>query len=158
MPQLVGSQGLRDDVSRMQVRVDVLQVNTFSDEMIVHFDVLSLSMKQWVPRQVNATHVVGVEEDQISDGNVQILENPLESYKFTCDNCRVPMSGLCARECDCRLLLTAPRNRSIAEGEDECGSSVRFVARPIRICVSFESNGRVRLVHDVVIHRSTDIP
>ena len=60
MPQLVGSQGLRDDVSRMQVRVDVLQVNTFSDEMIVHFDVLGLSMEDWVSSKVNIAHVVAL--------------------------------------------------------------------------------------------------
>ena len=143
----------------MQVRVDVLQVNTFSDEMIVHFDVLSLSMKQWVPRQVNATHVVGVEEDQISDGNVQILENPLESYKFTCDNCRVPMSGLCARECDCRLLLTAPRYGSIAEGEDKPGSllSISLATSPVGLCVPFELNWCGPFVEDVGIHRPTYI-
>ena len=47
---LVDSHGLREDVSRVQVHVDVFQVdisgqNTLSDEVIAHFDVLGPSME-----------------------------------------------------------------------------------------------------------------
>ena len=50
LSQLVDSHGLREDVSRVQVHVDVFQVdisgqNTLSDEVIAHFDVLGPSME-----------------------------------------------------------------------------------------------------------------
>ena len=42
----------------------------FSDEMIVHLDVLSLSVENRVASQMNVAHVVIVEEDGIFDGDV----------------------------------------------------------------------------------------
>ena len=61
--QLVGSQGLREDVDRLQMRVDVMQVDissqdTFSDEVIMHINVFSPIMEIWVTGQVNVAHVV----------------------------------------------------------------------------------------------------
>ena len=50
LSQVVDSQGLHEDVIRLQVRVEVLQVDIFgqnmlSDEVLVHFDVLGPSME-----------------------------------------------------------------------------------------------------------------
>ena len=68
LPQLVNSQGLSQDVSCLQVRANVLQVdisgqNLLSDEVIVHFDVLGPSMEDWVLSELNIAHGFVVEEN-----------------------------------------------------------------------------------------------
>ena len=45
--------------------LNVLQVNissqdTFSNEVVVHLDVLSPSMKNWVANQVDTAHIIAV--------------------------------------------------------------------------------------------------
>ena len=55
------------------LEVDIPSQDTFSDEMIVQLNVLSPSVKHQVQNQVNATHLVTVEEDGIYDGKVKIL-------------------------------------------------------------------------------------
>ena len=62
----MNSQGLREDVSRLQVCIDVLQVDissedSLSNEMLVHLDVLGPSMEDWISSEVNTAHVVAVE-------------------------------------------------------------------------------------------------
>ena len=64
------------------LQVDISGQDPFSDELVVHLDVLSLSMENQVPSQVNVARVVAVEEDGIFDGDVQILENPLNPDGF----------------------------------------------------------------------------
>ena len=126
----------------------------------MHFDMFSSGMEHGVASEVDVAHIVVEDVNRIRKGNAQILQDALEPYGFACGDCRASVFSFCARQCDCRLLLTTPGDCSIAEGEDEsgCRSSIRFVACPVRVCVSFESNGHMGFEHDVVIHHSTDIP
>ena len=112
----------------------------------MHFNVFSPGVKHGVASEVDAAHVVVEDADLIHDGNAQVLQNSLEPYGLTHSDCRTHVFGFCARQRDCRLLLAAPGNRSTTEGEYEtgCRSSVLLVACPVRVCVSFESIGRVR--------------
>ena len=62
LPKLVSSKCLREDVNHLNVRVDVLKVDipnqdTFSDEMVVHLDVLSSSMEDGVSSKVYTAKV-----------------------------------------------------------------------------------------------------
>ena len=122
-------------------------MNTFADEVVVHFNVCSSGVKHGVASEVDAAHIVVEDAVRILDGNAQVLQDSLEPYGFAGGDCRAPVFGFRARQCDGWLLLATPGDRSTAEGENEsgCGSSVRFVACPVRVCVSFKSNGRVRL-------------
>ena len=91
-----------EDVYRLQVRAYVLQVdisnqNTLLDEVIVHFDVLGSSMEDWVPSKVNIAHVVAVEENQILDGDAQILKYPFQPNDFIGGDYRAPVFSFCAR-------------------------------------------------------------
>ena len=142
------------------LKIDFPGLNAFADEVVVHFNVFSPGVKHGVASEVDAAHIVAEDADRMHDGNAQVLQDSLEPYGFASNDCRAPVFGFCARQRDCRLLLAALGDRSTAEGEYEtgCRSSVRSVACPVRVRVSFESNGRVGLVHDAVIHRSTDIP
>ena len=108
----------------------------------MHLNVLSLSVEYWVLSHVDVAHVVALQENKILDGNAKILQYSFEPNGFTCNDGHVPVFGFCARQCDCRLLLTTPRYGSAAEGEHEsrCGSSVGFGTDPIDIGVPFESN------------------
>ena len=45
----------------------------FSDEMVVQLNVLGPTMEDWVASQVDVAHVVAIQENQILDGNAQIL-------------------------------------------------------------------------------------
>ena len=74
----------------------------------MHFDVLGLSMEDWVPNEVNIAHVVAVEENRILDGNTQIAKYPFRPNSFTGGDCRGPVFSFCARLCDCQLLFAAP--------------------------------------------------
>ena len=117
--------------------------------------------------EVDAAHVVAEDVNRIRKGNAKVLQDALEPYGFACGGCRASVFSCRASvfsfrvgQCDCRLLLVAPGDRSTAEGEYKlgCRTSVRFVACPVYICVSFKSNYRVRFVRYAVIHRGTDIP
>ena len=57
-----------EDVYRLQVHVDALQINissqdTLLDEVIVYLDVLGPSVEDWVLCQVNNAHIIVVEEN-----------------------------------------------------------------------------------------------
>ena len=60
---IVGPQGFREDVSCLKMGADVLKVDipckdTFSDEVVVHLDVLSPSMEEGVSNEMNVVKVV----------------------------------------------------------------------------------------------------
>ena len=112
------------ELANLKVRVNVLQVdianlNAFSDEVIVHFNMLRARVEHWVPSKINFAHVVTVKENWILDGNAQILQASFYPHGFTCGDCRAPVFGFCAQQCDCQLLLVAPVYGATAEGEDE---------------------------------------
>ena len=81
-------QGLCEDVSRQQVRTNVLQVDISNkdlllDEVVVHLDVFGLSMEDKVPSKVNTTHHVAVEENRILYVNAHILKYRFQPNGFT---------------------------------------------------------------------------
>ena len=51
------------------LKVDISDQDTLSDEVIMHLNVLRLSVEHRVPSQVNSTHVIIVKENRIHDGN-----------------------------------------------------------------------------------------
>ena len=84
----------------MKIVVDVLKVNipckdTFSDEVVVHFYMLCLSMEDEGSSKMDIAEIVTVEKDWIDDGDIKILQYPLESYGFTCNNNCALVFGLC---------------------------------------------------------------
>ena len=90
LPKLVDPQGFPKDVGYLKVRVDVLQVDisgmvALSDEVIMHFDMLCVCVEHRgvFLSQMNTGHVVVVEENQILDGNTQILHYSFEPNRFT---------------------------------------------------------------------------
>ena len=110
----------------MKICVDVLKVdiasqNTLSDKVIVHFDVLCPRLEHRVPIQIDVAHVVAVKGSWILDGYAQILENPLESYGFTCGHRRASVFRLCARKSDGQLLFATLGYGSVVEGENKSG-------------------------------------
>ena len=67
----------------MKIGVDVLKVdipykNTFSDELVVHLNVLCPNMEDGVSSKMDTTEIVVVVQDWIVDGYVQIA-TPLYS-------------------------------------------------------------------------------
>ena len=63
LPELVDTQCLREYVSNLEVRTDVVKINfpslnAFADEVIVHFNVFSPGMKHGVASEVDAAYVV----------------------------------------------------------------------------------------------------
>ena len=67
MPKLVGPQSFREDVGCLKIGVDVLKVdipskNTFSDELVVHLNVLCLSMEDGVSSKMDIVEIVVVEQ------------------------------------------------------------------------------------------------
>ena len=98
MPELVDTQCLREYVSNLEVRTDVVKINfpglnAFTDEVVVHFNVFSLSVKHRVASEVDAAHIVVEDADRIHDGNAQVLQNSLEPYSFASGNCSAPVFG-----------------------------------------------------------------
>ena len=125
----------------------------------MHFDMFCSGVKHGVAREIYTAHIVAEDADRIRDGNAQVLQKSLEPYSFTSGDCRAPIFGFCARQGDCRLLLVAPSDNSIVEGEGEpLGRwSACLIASLVCISVPFESNDRVQLIHDVVIHHPTNV-
>ena len=87
LPQLVDSQGLCQYIGFLQMCVDVLQIDIsnqdrVSDDVIVHLDVLGLSVKDWIPSQLNNAHFVVVEENRICHGSAQILQFSFSSKRL----------------------------------------------------------------------------
>ena len=89
-------------------KVDIPCKNTFSDEVVVHLNVLCPSVEDRVSSKMDTTDIVAIEQDWIVDGDVQILKYPLEPYGFICSHHRAPLFGLCARKSNNRLLFTTP--------------------------------------------------
>ena len=85
----------------------------------MHFDIFSAGVKHGVASEVDAAYIVAEDVNRIRNGNAQVLQNALEPYGFTCDDCRASIFGFRARQCDCQLLLIAPGDRSTVEGEYE---------------------------------------
>ena len=127
------------------LEIDFPSLDALADEVVVHFDMFSPGVEHGIASEVDVTHIVADNVSGIRKGNAQILQDAFELYGFACGNCRASVFSFRAQQCDCHLLLTAPRDRSTAEGKNEsrCGSSVRFVSCPVRVYVSFESNGRI---------------
>ena len=68
------------------LKVNILILNALLNEVIVHFDMLKcVCVEHGVSSQMNNAHVVAVRGNWILDGNAQVLQNPLELYKFTCN-------------------------------------------------------------------------
>ena len=85
----------------------------------MQLNVLCLSVKNWASCRMNIAHVIAVYEDWIFDGDVQILENPLDPYYFTCGHYRALVFNLNVQQCECWLLLTALGYGFTIEGEDQ---------------------------------------
>ena len=102
----------------------------------------SLGVENRVPSEVDVAHVVAEEANWIRDGNAQVLQDAFEPDSFARDDCCTPVIGLRGRRCDCRWLLAALGDRSVAKGEDESGSQsfFSFIVNPVGIGVPFESN------------------
>ena len=101
LTKLVDPQGFCEYFGCPKIGVDVLKVdipskNTFSDELVVHLNVLCLSMEDGVLSKMDIVEVVIVEQDWIVDGDIQILKYPLEPYDFTCSHHHAPIFGHCA--------------------------------------------------------------
>ena len=61
-------------MSYLKLHADVLQVNisslnVFSDEVVVHFDMVRACVEHQVMSQMNIAHVIVVKENWILDGN-----------------------------------------------------------------------------------------
>ena len=98
LPKLVGSYNFSEDVGRLKICANVLEVditnkNALSNEVIVHFDMLCPRVEHRVPSQINIAHIVAVKGSWILDGYAQILDYPLEPCGHRC--CRENPS-LCA--------------------------------------------------------------
>ena len=93
------------------------------DKMIVHLNVLSSGVENRVLRELDVAEVVAV---------------AASTYGFAChDNCS-SILGFGARQCNCQLLLTAPRVRGTPERERVSGrgSAIGGIASPICIGVA----------------------
>ena len=64
------------------LQINISGQNSLLDEVIVHLNVLGPSVKDWVPSQVNTTHIVAIEESQICNGNVKILQDSLSGQNL----------------------------------------------------------------------------
>ena len=96
--------------------------------MVVHFDMFSSGVKHGVASEVDVAHMIAEDANRIRKGNAQILQDAVEPYSFVGGDCHASVFSFRAPQCDCRLLLTAPGDRSTTEGEDEsgCRSSIGF--------------------------------
>ena len=83
------------------LQIDFSGLYTLVDEVVVHFDVFSPRVEDGVPSEVDVAHVVTKEANWIHNGNAQILQYALDPYDFTCGDCRAPVFGFCAQQCDC---------------------------------------------------------
>ena len=79
------------------LKVDIPYKDTFSDEVVVHLNVLCPSMEDGVSSKMDTVEIVAVEQDWIADGDVQIVKYPLEPYDFTCSDNRAPVFCSCTR-------------------------------------------------------------
>ena len=78
MPELVYAERLREYVSNLEVRTDMLKVDfpgldAFAYEVVMHFNVFSSGVKHVIAREVYTTHVIAEYADRIRDGNAQVL-------------------------------------------------------------------------------------
>ena len=55
------------------MKVNIPCKNTFSDEVVVHLNVLCLSVEDMVSSKMDTSEIVAAEQDWIIDGDVQIL-------------------------------------------------------------------------------------
>ena len=78
----------------------------------MHFDMFSPGVEHGVASEVDVSHIVAKDANGIRKGNAQILQDALEPYGFACSDCRASVFSFRARQCDCRLLPTAPGDRS----------------------------------------------
>jgi hypothetical protein len=111
--------------------------------MIVHLDVLRPCVKNKVLRELNAAEVVTIDHRRIRHLLMQVLEQSLNPDGFARRDSHASIFHFRARQCYCRLLLTAPRDRDTPDGERVSGrgSSIGSVASPIRIGVAGKLHG-----------------
>ena len=64
----------------------------FSDEVVMHLNVLFPSVKDKVSSKMDTTEIVVVEQDWIVDGGTQILKYPLKPYCFSRPHHIAPLS------------------------------------------------------------------
>ena len=133
LPQLVETKGLGEDVGVLPIRrnirkFDFTREETLADKMVVHLNVLSPGVENGVRRKLDVAEVVIVDRCRIRCLHLQILEYPFRSS----------ILGLCAQQCNCRLLLATPLGRSVPKRDREsgCASAIADVSGPINICVA----------------------
>ena len=111
--------------------------------MVVHINVLSSGVEDGILRKLDVAKVVAVDRRRIGHLLLQILKEPLQPNGCACGDNRSSVLSFVARQCNCRLLLTAPRDRNTLDGErvSRCGSAIGGVASPISIGVADQLRG-----------------
>ena len=94
------------------LEIDFPSLDALADEVVVHFNMFSSGVEHGVASEVDTAHIVTEYANRICRGNAQILQDALEPYCFACVDCRASVFSFRARQCDCRLLPTAPGDRS----------------------------------------------
>ena len=91
-----------------------------------------------VTSEVDVAHIVAEDVNGIRKGNTQILQDALEPYSFTCDDCRNSVFSFRARQCNCQLLLATPGNRGAPKlkRKTRCIPMIIEISDPINICVA----------------------
>ena len=85
--------------------------------MVVHLNVLSPGVEDGVLRKLDASKVVIVDQRWIDNFHLQILQQPIEPYVFTCCNNHSSILGKDARQCYSRLFLLARSYRRTPQGQ-----------------------------------------
>ena len=78
LSKLVGSQGFHEDVDHLKIgddmsKIDIPYNDPFPNEVVVHLNVLCLSVEDMVSSKMDTSEIVAAEQDWIIDGDVQIL-------------------------------------------------------------------------------------
>ena len=78
LSKLVGSQGFHEDVDHLKIgddmsKIDIPYNDPFPNEVVVHLNVLCLSIEYGVSSQVKAAKIDALDQKRFVDGDTQVL-------------------------------------------------------------------------------------
>jgi hypothetical protein len=118
-----------------ELNKDVTVEYLLTNKVVIHFNVLCASMKNWVGSQGQGTNIVTPEDMRCRKKNLEFFEQHSKPKKFSCSNRQRPILYLCAGARDNCLLLSIPSNKAIAKknSKPRSGTTIIKASCPIRV-------------------------
>jgi hypothetical protein len=118
-----------------ELNKDVTVEYLLTNKVVIHLNVLCVSIKHWVGSQGQGTNIVTLEDRRCRKKNLEFFEQHLKPKQFSYSNRQRPILYLYAGVNDNYLLLSTLSNEAIAKKNSKLrsGTTIIRATYPIRV-------------------------